>query len=101
MPNIRPMSPYAGAVVKTKPNVGKDPFCGMELGNREFHVEDWWENVSGMSWMLSNGNIAAMSYAFRIGGRTGEVPLDDEVLYGKIEGLGFLLHVSELCLTEA
>ena len=98
MANIRFKSPYAGCLLKTKPDVGKDPFGGMELGNREFCVEDWWENVVGRSWMVSDGNIAAMTYGLRIGLRKGEVPIDNEVLYGKIDGLGYLFHVSELCL---
>ena len=101
MPNIRPRSPYAGAVVKTKPNVGKDPLSKIDLGNQEFVVEDWWENVTGKSWMFSDGNIAALAYAVRTGLRHGEVPLDNEVLYGKIGNLGFLFHVSELYLEEA
>lgn len=100
MPNIRPRSPYAGAVVKTKSDVGKDPFSGRELGNQQFQIEDWWENVTGKSWMVSDGNIAAMAYGFRTGLRIGMVPTDNEVLYGKIDGLGYLFHVSELCLTE-
>lgn len=99
MPNIRPRSPYARVTVRTKPNVGKDPFGGRELGDQEFQIEDWWENVTGKSWMVSDGNIAAMAYAIRTG-RNGNVPTDNEVLYGKIDGLGYIFHVSELCLTE-
>lgn len=99
--NVRPRSPYAGAVVKTKKDVGKDPFGGMDLANKEFYVEDWWENVTGKSWMISDGNIAAMAYGVRTGLRGAIIPIDNEVLYGKIDGLGFLFHVSELNLEEA
>lgn len=98
--DVRPRSPYAGAVVKTKPDVGKDPFSRIDLGNQEFVIEDWWQNVTGKSWMISDGNVAAMAYGFRTGLR-GCVPTDNEVLYGKIGGLGFLFHVSELYLEEA
>lgn len=96
----REKSPYAGMVVKTKPDVGIDLTSGRPLGNSAFHVEDWWQNVAGKSWMQSDGNPAAMNYAFRIGMRGGAVPTDNEVLYGKIGMLGYLFHVSELCLPE-
>lgn len=58
-------------------------------------VEDWWDRVGGISWMFSNGNPAAMIYALR--SAFAELPLDDEVVYGKDEtGLGHIVHVSEL-----
>ena len=98
--NVRPRSPYAGAVVKTKLDVGKDPISKVDLGNQDFQIEDWWENVTGKSWMISDGNIAAMVYGFRTGMRHGAVPIDNDVLYGKIGGLGFLFHVTELNLEE-
>ena len=95
----RERSPYAGCEVKTRPDVGADPLTCRELGNRLFTVEDWWENVSGRSWMVVNGNPATTAYAIRVGMK-GTVPFDNEVLYGKIDGLGYLFHVSELCLEE-
>lgn len=94
----RERSPYAGCEVKTRPDVGKD-MGGRDLGNQVFRVEDWWENVYGRSWMVANGNPAAMVYGIRIGMK-GSVPIDNEVLYGKIGGMGYLFHVSELCLEE-
>lgn len=95
----RKRSPYAGCEVKTRPDVGKSPFTGEDLGDQVFLVEDWWENVYGCSWMVADGNPAAMFYAVRSVTR-GSVPFDNEVLYGKIDGMGFLFHVSELCLGE-
>ena len=82
----RERSPLAGCEVKT---------CDGQV----FLVEDWWENVYGRSWMVAIGNPAAMIYAIRIG-KKGTVPLDNEVLYGKIGGMGYLFHVSELCIEE-
>lgn len=96
----REKSPYAGMVVKTKPDVGYCPTSSRPLGDLDFRIEDWWENVAGKSWMHSEGNPAALNYAFRIGTRNGTVPPDNEVLYGKIGMLGYLFHVSELCLPE-
>lgn len=82
----RERSPYAGCEVKTR-------------DGQVFLVDDWWENVFGRSWRVADGNPAAMVYGIRIGMK-GSVPLDDEVLYGKINGMGCLVHVSELCLEE-
>lgn len=98
MKNIRNRSPYAGETVIVKGNSAKDPMSGALLSGKEFVIEDWWENVYGESWMFSDGNPAALSYAFRIGMAGG--PIDNEVLYGKIDGLGYLFHVSELLLPD-
>lgn len=61
-------------------------------------IEDWWDRVYGESWMDSVGNPAAMLYGMRVG--MEQLPLDDEVVYGKYEGLGLLIHVSELEVTR-
>lgn len=60
----------------------------------EYVVEDWWDRLTGGSWMDANGNPAAMSYALRAG-MVG-LPLDNQVVYGHIGGIGHLLHVTEL-----
>jgi hypothetical protein len=59
-----------------------------------YEVEDWWDRVSGGSWMDADGNLAAMKYAVRSG--IAGLPLDDEVVYGKIGWAGHLVHVSEI-----
>lgn len=61
----------------------------------EIEVEDWWDRVSGGSWTTAQGNPAALKYAVRTG-IAACVPTDDEVVYGKIGGLGHLVHVTEL-----
>ena len=101
MNKSRERSPYAGCEVKTHPDVGKDPMSGKDLGNQVFRVEDWWENVYGCSWMIAYGNPDAMIYGIRTGMRRGAVPTNNEVLYGKIDGMGYLFHVTELLLEEA
>lgn len=64
-------------------------------GDEQIRIEDWWDRVTGGSWMDANGNPAALMYAMR-SGITG-LPIDNEVLYGKdSQGLGHLLHVSEV-----
>lgn len=100
MSNIRNVSPYAGMTVKIKDHVGADPMTGSALAGQDFTIEDWWVNVDGHSWMYSDGNPAALNYSFRIGMAQYFVPLDNDVLYGKIGGMGFLFHISELCLPE-
>lgn len=82
---------YAGQTVKVKDEVEK-------YGGEDFTIEDYWENAYGTSWMNSNGNPAALTYAVRIGCQKFNVPLNNEVVYGKIGPLGFLFHVSELVL---
>lgn len=94
--NVREKSPYAGMTVKTKPDVGSD--MRPTLGNCEFVIEDWWQNVAGVSWIDSGNDYRVRKYALRIGGT--KVPVDDEVLYGKIGPSEYLFHVSELCLPE-
>lgn len=62
----------------------------------QLRVEDWWDRVSGGSWLTANGNPAAMQYAFRAG-FAGIAP-DDEVVYCHDLGIGrgHLLHDSEI-----
>ena len=64
------------------------------FGGAVIRIEDWWDRVAGKSWMDCNGNPAALVYAMR--SVDNDLPADDEVLYGKINGLGHLIHISEL-----
>lgn len=65
-----------------------------ELNGKEYKVEDFWTNVAEFSWMKGWGNPACLAYGVRV--VTVELPLDDNVVYGKIGCLGYLVHVSEL-----
>lgn len=57
-----------------------------------FDLEDWQDRVyNGQSWMNADGNPAALLYAMR-----AALPLDNDVVYGKINGLGAMMHSSEL-----
>jgi hypothetical protein len=56
-------------------------------------VEDWWDRVSGNSWIANPLNPACLIYSVH---RNFGLPLDDEVVYGKVGGLGQLVHDSEL-----
>ncbi|MBM7554538.1 hypothetical protein [Thalassobacillus pellis] len=59
-----------------------------------FRIEDWWDRVSGKSWRDSGRDPAVLEYAVRAGG--SGLPLNDEVVYGKIGSDGHLIHKSEL-----
>lgn len=60
----------------------------------DYTIEDWWDHLTGVSWAYSQGNPAAIIYAIRAG--QNGLPWDDEVVYGKIDGMGHLVHTSEL-----
>jgi len=67
----------------------------VRVGGENFILEDWWDKVSGgISWMFCDGNFACLNYA--IHSATLHTPIDDEVVYGKINGLGYIVHVSEI-----
>ena len=50
--------------------------------------------ILGRSWMVASGNPAAYGYAIRSG--LEGLPTEGIVYYGKIKGLGELVHESEL-----
>lgn len=93
---------YAGMTVKTKQGVGHG-LNGASLEGVEFTIEDWFSNVIGTSWMFADGSPTAILYALRIAdfGKNNGIPIiDDDVLYGKVNGLGFAFNVKELELPE-
>lgn len=59
-------------------------------------VEDWWDRVSGQSWKVARSNPAAIVYAIRTAFMRQSIPDDDEVVYGRVGGIGYLFHVTEL-----
>lgn len=85
--------PLAGQTVMVK--VQGKRIGGLESGAR-FVVKDWWDREAGESWMMAIGNPAVLQYAIRTGFARPSIPRDDAVVYGYIDGLGYLVHVSEL-----
>lgn len=83
---MRAKSKFAGKTVR---------IISGEYKGQEILIEDWWQNVYGKSWMVSDGNPACLQYAMRTGLKDN-VAADDEVLYGKIGILGHLVHITEL-----
>ena len=89
---IRDKHPLAGKRVILKlSDPSRDPD---NLNGRVYCIEDYWQNVGGGSWKYASGNPAALKYAMRSG--VSNLPLDDEVVYGKVGAFGHLIHVSEL-----
>jgi hypothetical protein len=64
------------------------------IDGTEIRVEDYWDRVTGGSWMFAEGNPAALNYAVRAA--VAGLPTDNEVVYGKVDSLGHIVHVSEL-----
>lgn len=68
-----------------------------KFGGSKIRIEDWWDRVSGNSWKFAQGNPACLIYAMRTGFTKTPPPTpDDDVLYGKIDRLGYLVHISEI-----
>ena len=65
-----------------------------KLNGKTMIVEDWADRVFGESWGDMNGNPTALKYAMRAG--LSGVPFGNEVLYGKVDGLAHLIHISEV-----
>lgn len=84
-------SELAGKTVKLKSTVKHPQF---ELGGQDFRVEDWHDRLMGKSWMDCEGNPACYIYGMRIA--PNKLPMDNEVLYGKVGHFGHLIHISEI-----
>ena len=86
-------SELAGQTVTIKETVTHPQF---DIAGKKYLVEDWWDRVSGVSWMDADGNPACLIYAMRSARQTPMLPIDNKVLYGKIGGLGVLVHITEI-----
>jgi len=83
--------PQSGETVKVK---FKTRHPQLEDVEHEYRIENWWDNIAPQSWMFSDGNPACLIYAMRVA--VDDLPLDDEVIYGKIGAFGHLVHISEV-----
>ena len=89
--------PLAGTTTTVKPYV---PWQSLQDG-AEAEVRDWWDRL-GEPWVTSTV-IAAEHYRYRISSAALNVirtVSDDEVVYVKIGGLGYLVHETELGATN-
>jgi hypothetical protein len=65
-----------------------------DLQGKNIEIEGLFEDVSGCSWMYQIENMACIEYAIR--GAKYNLPTDNKVYYGKINGRGYLVHESEI-----
>lgn len=87
---MRDPSPYAGRTVKLRPDAA-------ELGGHLAEVVDWYARTgAGIGWRaaLEAGDPRAQGYAIRRG--LGGLPDDDDVLMARVDGMGALIHVTEI-----
>jgi hypothetical protein len=84
--------PLASQVVVL--NARAEDHTGRVIPGEEFEIEDWADRLWGKSWMEMTGDEAARHYAIR--SAHGRMPIDNEVVYGHIEGECALVHASEL-----
>lgn len=85
---MRDPSPYAGKTVRLRADAA-------ELGGHQAEVVDWYERLGdGISWMEADGDPRAIGYSVRRG--LGALPGDDDVLFSRVDGMGQLIHVSEI-----
>ena len=85
-------SAFAGCRMKIKPeikNPHQDNFAGSILT-----IDDYWDRISGASWMDNLNNKYVKIYAQRV--KDSELPEDNEVLYGEIGLIGYLIHITEI-----
>ena len=87
-------SEFAGKTARIKEHISHPQVD--KFGGSEIEIEDWWDRIFGSSWMWAKGNPVCMVYSIRTGLTNNPLPTDDEVLYGKIGGLGHLVHIKEL-----
>lgn len=66
----------------------------MVVPGEHYVVEGLWKELTGKSWLDSDGNPAAIQYALRVS--SSGLPWDDDVYYGRINNLGHLVHASEI-----
>jgi len=85
---MRDPSPYAGKTVRLRPGAA-------ELGGHRADVVDWYDRLGGgVSWRDNPGDPRAQNYAIRRG--LGNLPDDDDVLFARVDGMGQLIHVTEI-----
>jgi hypothetical protein len=95
------------AVIHKKPSklagitvILKSDINYMHIRGKVFTVKDWADRWFGRSWMHKDVKYdsAVLKYKMRAIPLNGDqpIPIDDEVLYGVIDGRDELVHISEI-----
>lgn len=93
---------FAGKSVKLN-ELAEDPLRGILIPGTVIEVENWYDRVDPtrpVSWMDNDAQtFTTMHYAQRVmalGAKGIGGLADDEVVYGHVNGLGHIVHTSEL-----
>lgn len=93
MTNLHPdPHPLAGQTVILQ--AGTRGPLGEDASGALYRIEDWADRIWNQSWQTMRGNPTAIIYAAR--SALSGLPLDDDVIYGKVSGFAFLAHTSEI-----
>ena len=65
-----------------------------DFGGSEIIIEGLWKEIFGQSWMYCEGNPTCLIYSMRV--LQNNLPFDNNVYYCKINGIGHLVHESEI-----
>jgi hypothetical protein len=87
---MREPSPYAGQTVRLRADA-------TELGGHDAEIVDWYENTTGgVNWlaMAEQRDVKAEGYAIRRA--LGGMPNDGNVLMARVDGMGQLVHLTEI-----
>ena len=85
---------YKDQTLRVKDTV-KD-YSSQVISGKDITILGYWDEINGKGWSQSNGNMAAVMFAFRIGFSGYPPPPDDQVLYGKIGSISYLVCIDEL-----
>jgi hypothetical protein len=84
--------PYANRVVLLSNNA-QDPLDRKVVPGTDFVVLDWADRCFGSPWRTVRYPVTG-AYAVRV--ELAELPIDDEVVYGRIGSTYYLVHETEL-----
>ena len=96
--------PLAGQTVEVDLRGTRPGMPGGDDRVTSLRIEDWGDRVFGKSVIheVHPGNWAVINYGARLylshssPNRAREIPFDDEVVYGKFDNLGYLVHITEI-----
>lgn len=86
---MRDPSPYAGQTVTLRPDA-------RDIGGQSAAVVDWYERLhDGVSWRDRIG-VEPKVEAYSMRAALSGLPDDDDVLFARVDGMGALIHVTEI-----
>jgi hypothetical protein len=86
--------------VKIEQHPQKHPLAGRTVRvsifdqDEDFYVYDWFDRVFQAFWLSKAGGRSAQNYAKHAGFKG--LPLDNEVVYGRVGKWGTIVHATEL-----